>query len=154
MSKDAIIDEDGFITVPKKKYSNKTKIQQTILKQSSIIENSEAKEIFEKYNPLSVILYGSYAKNNFNSNSDINIVILWNSKQKNIINSSTIDIKQKLEKIFNKKIEILPMLIKKNYYNDNYFITSIYSDAIVIYGNNAIDNIFNSEIYKHEFLNK
>ena len=145
------IDNDGFTVVVNKK-KNKVKVNDTssvTVTQKLIIENEKIKKIFKKYNAVSVLLFGSYSRNSHNENSDINLLILWNGKQKSIINDAIIDIKNELSNIFNKKIDILPMLIKNsNYYNDNYFITNIYSDAIVIYGDNAKDNVFNSVIYK------
>jgi predicted nucleotidyltransferase len=141
-------EDDGFTTVKIKKRSNKEKKTQNIVTQDLITKNEKVTEIFEKYKPMSVMLYGSYARNTYNSGSNINIIIIWNYKQKLIIETSTEKIKNELFQLFNKKIEIMSMILKKNDYNNNSnYITNIYADSHVIYGDKLKDNIFNSMIF-------
>ena len=143
------IDDEGFTTINRKKRKDKSSIKPVVLTRDLIIKNEELKLIFNKYEPFSVLLYGSYSRNNPGTNSDINLVIIWNYKYKAQIKNAVENIKSDAFNIFNKKIEILPMILKKNncFGSDNYFISNIFADAISIYGNQTIDNIYNSAIY-------
>ena len=140
--------DDGFTVVKTKKYLKKDKKIKIEVTRDLIIKNEKVTEIFEKYKPISSMLFGSYARNTHNSGSNINIIIIWNYKQKLIIETATEYIKNELFKLFNKKIEIMSMILKKNDYNNNSnYITNIYADSHIIYGDHQKDNIFNSMIY-------
>ena len=145
----SIIDDDGFIKIATKVKKIKNKIPEIMFDRNFIITNENMNNVFKKYDPFSAMLYGSYARNNHGSSSNINILILWNYKQRSSIDSYSIQIKKELFDIYKKQIQILSMIVKKNNLNNtNYFMTNIHADTIIIYGNVARDNIFNSEIYK------
>ncbi len=151
--------EDKFFTVKRKPQKNKEKNkniqnENEIIKldKNIIINNVEAHAIFDKYKPQSVFLYGSFATNNFNNMSDINLLIMWNSDQKNMIDNSYELMAPELTKIFKRKISILPMILKKNGYlnMENNFLTNLYADSIYMYGDKYKENIFSCTFYKNK----
>jgi predicted nucleotidyltransferase len=113
--------------------------------------------------PLLVILYGSYSIDRQNENSDIDLLLIFKSNilnKKYNIDEKINNLKKKIIKIFNKRIDIVIMTktnkFQYNKYNftDNYtdnninFVLNIYSDGYIIQGNYNKEIILDSIIYK------
>lgn len=102
-------------------------------------------KLLNKYYPYMVVLFGSTARNTHNSESDIDILIVWNKKVPNNLH----DIKKDLELKFNKKVDLISMIFDGNlidFDNDNNFIENIICDGIMIIGSN-LNDILLSKIY-------
>jgi predicted nucleotidyltransferase len=138
-----------------------TKLNKEIIK-----NNDKLIELIKSLDPISVILYGSYSRNKQTINSDIDLLIIFKKKILNKyldIDNKIINLKKEIIKLFNKNLDIVVM-IKTNKiqykiydyeYNYNYdidynnnFISNIYSDLYIIYGNTNKDIILESIKYK------
>jgi len=99
-----------------------------------------------QYNIRSAFLYGSVARGTHNDSSDIDILLIWN---KHVPNTIPEKIKHELSSLFQRKIDLVSMIYKKQLMldsdiDDEYdqhanFLNNVMSDAIPIYG--TIDDI-------------
>ena len=120
-----------------------------------IKNNIDLINLLKNIKPLSFILYGSYAKNKQNINSDIDLMIVF--KKKDIcdnFNQLIITFKNNIHKIFKKKIDLVVMIYQKklqyfefNFDHDTNFIYNVFEDGYVLYGNNDKDLILESIKY-------
>jgi predicted nucleotidyltransferase len=124
-------------------------------KNKKIIKNNLTRDqiidklkMLEKYTPRLVVLYGSYSRNQNNSSSDIDILIIWNKMPYN-----TKTIKDELVSLFNKNVDLVSMLFVKTNKNiqdtqEIDFLDNILVDGIVIIGTNINDLKFSKIIVK------
>jgi len=92
--------------------------------------NAYAQLVKKELKPRMIMLYGSFAKGNWNENSDIDIAVIVDN-----INEDFIEISKKLNKLtrtIDNRIE--PVLLQ---YSDDKsgFLTSILNTGIVLYNN-------------------
>ena len=123
------------------------------LNQDLIKNNSSLIKLLKIINPIAFFLFGSFAKNQYHKDSDIDFLIIF---KKNIYNNKNfseliINLKKNISKIFNKKIDIVVMIHvhflqynENNYDIDTNFIYNVYNEAINIYGKNDKDLIIES----------
>ena len=132
------------------------------LNKEIIKNNDKFIELIKSVDPISVILYGSYSTNKQTINSDIDLLIVFKQKILNKyldIDNKIINLKKEIIKLFNKKLDIVVMIktnkIQYNIYDYNYdidynnnFISNIYGDLYIIYGDTNKDIILESIKYK------
>ncbi len=63
------------------------------------------KILIQEFNPLAIVVYGSYSRNSQNSESDIDIAI----KAKNVDSKKLFKVKQQLEEIASKDIDLISL---------------------------------------------
>lgn len=93
--------------------------------------------LIQKFNPLAIILFGSYARNSQNKDSDIDIAIISSNTDKKEIFYA----KQKLEETFMKDIDLVNL--KDNNMSDG-FRYEILMNGIVLYCSDS----YKYELYK------
>lgn len=54
------------------------------------LANKYAKEVRKELNPEQIVLYGSYASNTYNENSDIDIAVIYNDLNENFLDISSL----------------------------------------------------------------
>ena len=132
------------------------------LNKEFIKNNDKFIELIKSVDPISVILYGSYSTNKQTINSDIDLLIVFKQKILNKyldIDNKIINLKKEIIKLFNKNLDIVVMIktnkLQYNIYDYNYdidynnnFISNIYSDLYILYGNKHTDIILESFKYK------
>jgi predicted nucleotidyltransferase len=132
------------------------------LNKEIIKNNDKFIELIKSVDPISVILYGSYSTNKQTINSDIDLLIIFKQKILNKyldIDNKIINLKEEIIKLFNKNLDIVVMIktnkIQYNIYEYNYdidynnnFISNIYSDLYILYGDKHKDIILESFKYK------
>jgi len=146
----------NFQVVIKKNKKKNTNIILQKLTTKIIIECQELKLFLEEYNPISVILFGSYSRGNYTINSDIDLMFIWKSNTFNKIEKPNLEnIKKKIQEIFMKKVDIISMIYTPQRYHyfendddwDSIFVNNVYNDGIVIYGDNDKEKILKSIKY-------
>jgi predicted nucleotidyltransferase len=89
-----------------------------------------AQLVKKEFNPRLIMLYGSFAKGNWNENSDIDIAVIVDN-----INENFLDISKKLNKLtrsIDNRIE--PVLLQLSD-DKSGFLTSILNTGIILYNN-------------------
>jgi hypothetical protein len=146
----------NFQVVIKKNKKKNTNIILQKLTTKIIIECQELKLFLEEYNPISVILFGSYSRGNYTINSDIDLMFIWKSNTFNKIEKPNLEnIKKKIQEIFMKKVDIISMIYTPQRYHyfendddwDSIFVNNVYNDGIIIYGDNDKEKILKSIKY-------
>jgi predicted nucleotidyltransferase len=129
------------------------------LNKEQIKSNIELQQLLDKIKPLSFYLYGSFAKNKQNCNSDIDFMIILKNNFQKFNNIKNIDkificIKNNLLNIFKRNIDLVVMIHKNKlqYYENDFdpntnFIYNVYNEGINIYGKNDNDLIIESIKY-------
>lgn len=93
--------------------------------------------LIQKFNPLAIILFGSYARNSQNKDSDIDIAIISSNTDK----KQMFYAKQKLEETFMKDIDLVNL---KDINMSDGFRYEILMNGIVLYCSDA----YKYELYK------
>jgi predicted nucleotidyltransferase len=91
------------------------------------------KEHFAPYKPFCILLYGSYALNKANKDSDVDIAVMWNK----LIPRNIYEIKRSLVEKLGKHVDFVNFIFcgkMVNEQNDNNinFLNNMYSDSIEI----------------------
>jgi len=121
--------------------------------------NENLINIIKKINPVSFIIFGSYARNCQNISSDIDFMIFFTRSYtlKKNFNENIIYLKKKLQELFKKKIDLIIMEITnkiKNYdefniyHTSNNFIYNVLNEGVNIFGIEYKNIILESIIYK------
>lgn len=102
------------------------------MEQNKIYSVSEIRDmvfpIAEEYGVEKVILFGSYAKNEATSNSDVDLLI---SKGMLCKYQDYVAFFEKLERVFNKNVDLITTSSLESCSND--FRDNVYKEGIVIY---------------------
>lgn len=93
--------------------------------------------LIQKFNPLAIILFGSYARNSQNNDSDIDIAIISSNTDKKEIFST----KQELEEILMKDIDLVNL---KDINMSDGFRYEILMNGVVLYCSDS----YKYELYK------
>lgn len=146
----------NFQVVVKKNKRKNTDVILQKLTTKIIIECQELKLVLEEYNPISVILFGSYSRGNYTINSDIDLMFIWKSNTFNKVEKPNLEnIKKKIQEIFMKKVDIISMIYTPQRYHyfendddwDSIFVNNVYNDGIIIYGDSDKEKILKSIKY-------
>ena len=126
------------------------------LNKEQIKNNIDLQQLLDKIKPLSFYLYGSFAKNKQNCNSDIDFMIIFKNNLQKFKNIDKIfsNIKKYILNIFKRNIDLVVMVHKKKlqYFENDLdpntnFIYNVYNEGINIYGKNDNDLIIESIKY-------
>jgi predicted nucleotidyltransferase len=137
---------DNWIIVSKKKKIYKKIIQREKLDKNYVIEQllelfSFSNIVYDK--PVAVFLFGSTAKGTNSKDSDVDILVIWNKK----VPENILDIKNNLIMKFNRKVDLVCMILGNVLYDHNSsknFIDNVVSDSISIFGD--INDVYISRL--------
>lgn len=88
--------------------------------------------------PLSIILFGSFAKNNASPDSDIDIALIYpDHKNKSLIRNELTEVEKRITRLFGNHLACVPIKIrefKKRFKKNQRFIKEVVKTGKVIYG--------------------
>jgi predicted nucleotidyltransferase len=102
---------------------------------NSIIERNKEKiiELCEKYNVNQLFAFGSVCTDEFNDESDIDLLVEFNPMDFVKYSDNYFELSEMLEHLFNRKVDLLTI----NSLNNPYFIENIEKSKKLIYENKA-----------------
>jgi predicted nucleotidyltransferase len=104
-------------------------------------------QLIEKYGtgPFAVFLYGSMARGQQHSQSDIDLMIIWRRQ----VPSNTVELKKLLSQFFQRKVDLVNMVYRGTVVTDvanQNFLDNVYQDAIPLYGETDVTNLRLSQL--------
>ncbi len=96
------------------------------------VEITELKEACKNCNVKSIFVFGSFIRDDFNENSDIDFVVDFNETDPFRYTDYYFEFKENLERIFNREID----LIEERGIKNSYFKTELEQTKVLLYAQN------------------